>query len=153
MWKFWSCNWCVIWEKWQQRTSTLYRFRPTPKRIQRIGIPQAHLSQKTRQEITSSFPLFSTPYTFLSLASRPFLFYFLPYTHRHTHTQEDKSLYSLFPFARQSPTPSPGSLAPDDALINWLGAGVWLARRWYYANTRTLLFFILFFSPQQMQMQ
>lgn len=69
-----------------------------------------HHSHNTRQEIPSvfpPFPLFSAPYTFLYLVSRPF-FSFLFYTH--THDDKTLSTESLPP------------LAPDDASINWLGA-------------------------------
>lgn len=71
-------------------------------------------------------PLFSSPYTFLSLASRPFFLFFFTHTHSHTHTHTHTHkminlYYPLSPLSTESPDP-PGSLGPDDASINWLGA-------------------------------
>lgn len=117
----------------------LYRFRPTPIHTQRIGwytlMPIKHTHP--RQGIPSViFPFSSSPPTFptfLSLASSLF-----PPPPFYTTRTIINIFLSLFPLFSTESTPPP----PRDLPFRWRFWFIDCARRWYYANTRTLSNFL-----------
>lgn len=140
--------------EWQQRTSALYRFSSYTKTHSAYWYTlmfdhHKHTTHTTpaKRFLPTISPLFSSPYTFLSLASRPFFLFFFTHTHTHIHTQKMINLYyPLSPLSTDSPDPPPDLSVPMTLRsIDWVPRGWARAQMILCKHSDPLLFFSFYF--------